>query len=67
MAMADGSGEMLLNGAYLVAEKELAVFRAELQMLEEAYGGLGFSYAMIGPWPPYNFVGAGDGDEPARG
>ena len=67
MAMADGSGEMLLNGAYLVAEREIAVFQAELQMLEEAYGGLGFSYAMIGPWPPYNFVGAGDGDEPARG
>lgn len=67
MGMADGGGEMLLNGAYLVVEEGLAAFRAELQALEEEYSGQGFSYAMTGPWPPYSFVGAEDGDAPARG
>ena len=47
---------MVLNGAYLVAEGQLAAFQAELESLEEEYDGLGFSYEMTGPWPPYNFV-----------
>ena len=47
---------MVLNGAYLVAEGQLGVFRAELKRLEEEYGESGFSYEMTGPWPPYNFV-----------
>jgi len=54
--------EMILNGAYLVAEEQLAVFRAELQSLEEEYGNLGLSYEMTGPWPPYNFVTIGFGE-----
>jgi hypothetical protein len=48
--------EMILNGAYLVLEEQLPVFRAELENLEEEYDGLGFDYEMTGPWPPYNFV-----------
>jgi archaellum component FlaC len=48
--------EMILNGAYLVAEEQLAAFRAGLASLEEEYGDLGFSFEMTGPWPPYNFV-----------
>ena len=47
---------MVLNGAYLVAEEQLAGFRAELESLEGEYSDLGFSYEMTGPWPPYNFV-----------
>jgi len=50
---------MLLNGAYLVAEEQLVVFRAELTGLEEEYGHLGFTYRLTGPWPPYNFVSIG--------
>jgi len=50
---------MVLNGAYLVAEEQLAALRAELERLEEEYSDLGFSYEMTGPWPPYNFVSIG--------
>ena len=46
---------MVLNGAYLVAEDQLAAFRAELANLQDEYGDLGFSYEMTGPWPAYNF------------
>jgi hypothetical protein len=50
---------MVLNGAYLVAEEQLAAFRAELESLAEEYSDLGFIYEMTGPWPPYNFVPIG--------
>jgi len=50
---------MVLNGAYLVAEDQLAAFRAELERLAEEHGDLGFVYEMTGPWPPYNFVSIG--------
>jgi len=50
---------MVLNGAYLVDEEQLAAFRAELERLEEEYGDLGLSYDMTGPWPPYSFVSIG--------
>jgi hypothetical protein len=46
---------MLLNGAYLVAEEQLAAFRAELASLQDEYGALGLGYEMTGPWPAYNF------------
>jgi hypothetical protein len=59
---------MILNGAYLVAEERLADFRAEVESLKAEYGGIGLSYEMTGPWPPYNFVTLnheeGNGDEP---
>ena len=54
--------EMILNGAYLVVEGQLAVFRGELERLQGDYGDLGFSFEMTGPWPPYNFVTIGSGD-----
>jgi hypothetical protein len=50
---------MILNGAYLVAEEQLATFRAELKNLSEEYSDFGFIYEMTGPWPPYNFVSVG--------
>jgi hypothetical protein len=48
--------EMLLNAAYLVAESQLAAFRAELDNLSNEYGAQGFSFEMTGPWPSYNFA-----------
>lgn len=48
--------EMLLNGAYLVDDDGLEVFRVGLASLDETYAPLGFSYELTGPWPPYNFA-----------
>jgi len=48
--------EMILNGAYLVAEDQFAAFQTELRGLTEEYSGLGFTHELTGPWPPYNFV-----------
>lgn len=48
--------EMILNGAYLVADEHLEAFRTELADLGAEYGFLGFSFHLSGPWPPYNFV-----------
>ncbi|MBI4770139.1 MAG: GvpL/GvpF family gas vesicle protein [Chloroflexi bacterium] len=50
---------MVLNGAYLVAEVQLAAFRDELESLGEEYDDLGFIYEVTGPWPPYNFASIG--------
>jgi hypothetical protein len=47
---------MILNGAYLVAEEQLAAFRAEVAALQDEYGSLGLAYELSGPWPSYNFV-----------
>lgn len=58
--------EMILNGAYLVAEEQLAAFRGELESLGAEYGDLGFGYELTGPWPPYNFVTTGFGEAVAR-
>ncbi len=54
---------MGLNGAYLVAGEGMAAFHVQLEELGREYGPLGFEYELTGPWPPYNFVGAG----PAEG
>ena len=53
--------EMILNGAYFVAEESLQVFRDKLAGIQQEYGDFGFSYQMTGPWPPYNFVSMNDG------
>jgi len=53
--------EMILNGAYLVADERLGAFQAELAGLEDEYGALGFSFQVSGPWPPYNFVASPSG------
>ena len=59
--------EMILNGAYLVADERLGAFQAELTVLENEYGALGFSFQVSGPWPPYNFVVSPSGkDSPDR-
>jgi Gas vesicle synthesis protein GvpL/GvpF len=50
------TGEMLLNGAYLVRADRADIFQAALADLEAAYGSDGVDYVLTGPWPPYNFV-----------
>ena len=47
--------DMVLNGAYLVADDEFATFRAALDELVAAYSPRGFSFELTGPWPAYSF------------
>jgi hypothetical protein len=51
--------QMILNGAYLVAEESLPAFERELEDVAEEWGGLGFLYELTGRWPAYNFVTVG--------
>jgi hypothetical protein len=52
------SGEMVLNGAYLVDDERLDGFRTVIAELGRQYGGdKGLAFELTGPWPPYNFVG----------
>lgn len=46
--------EMLLNGAYLVRERDR--FEAELDALRQEYEPRGIVHVLSGPWPPYNFA-----------
>ncbi len=50
------SGEMFLNGAYLVESAREEEFREALLELETRHGEAGAAYELTGPWPPYNFV-----------
>lgn len=47
--------EMVLNGAYLVAESEFETFRAALDELVAEYSPHGFNFELTGPWPAYSF------------
>ena len=49
-----GDAELLLNGAYLIADAAVERFRALLDTLAAKHAGL--TLEMTGPWPPYNFV-----------
>jgi hypothetical protein len=52
------SGEMVLNGAYLVDDERLDGFRTVVEELGRQYGGdESIAFELTGPWPPYNFVG----------
>jgi hypothetical protein len=50
------SGEMILNGAYLVQRDRAAAFAAVVEELRERHGELGLELELSGPWPPYNFA-----------
>ncbi|MFL5951072.1 MAG: GvpL/GvpF family gas vesicle protein [Gaiellaceae bacterium] len=50
-------GEMILNGAYLVAAGRERALRQAVSELEERFGADGVTYELTGPWPPYNFAG----------
>lgn len=52
------SGEMLLNGVYLVEDQTAAAFHAVVAELSEGHSALGFAVELTGPWPPYNFIGS---------
>jgi hypothetical protein len=52
------SGDMVLNGAYLVDRARVEEFRAAAAGLGERQRELGLALEVTGPWPPYNFVAA---------
>ncbi len=56
--------EMVFNGAYLIDNDKIDLFRAELEKLGSEYGPGGFSYDFTGPWPPYNFVNLNQDERP---
>jgi hypothetical protein len=49
-------GEMLLNGVYLVDDREIENFRQHVERLAAEFRDLGAAVELTGPWPPYNFV-----------
>jgi hypothetical protein len=50
------SGEMLLNGSYLVDSSRVDGLRELVSELEQRHGALGARIELTGPWPPFNFV-----------
>jgi Gas vesicle synthesis protein GvpL/GvpF len=53
-------GDMALNGAYLVERERTNDLRALIAELEEHHHRFGVRIDLSGPWPPYNFVPAGE-------
>lgn len=47
---------LVLNGAYLLAEDQVAPFQTEVVQLNHEYHGQGLCFELTGPRPPYNFV-----------
>jgi Gas vesicle synthesis protein GvpL/GvpF len=56
------SGQMILNGAYLVHRSRAADFAALARELGERHAGTGVELELSGPWAPYNFVTATERD-----
>ena len=50
------TGEMVLNGAYLVHRARVGGFTAAVEELRERHRDLGLEIELGGPWAPYNFV-----------
>lgn len=50
------SGEMFLNGVYLVADEALDGFHEEVRALQAEFEPQGIELVCTGPWPAYNFV-----------
>jgi hypothetical protein len=50
------SGEMVLNGAYLVEDVSADAFDTEVSRLQNEFASLGLTLILTGPWPAYNFV-----------
>jgi hypothetical protein len=50
------SGEMVLNGAYLVENENESPFHERAQVLRSRFKGLGLDLVVTGPWPAYNFL-----------
>jgi hypothetical protein len=52
------SGQMVLNGAYLVERSRAAEFEAVTRELAERHRAISLELEVSGPWAPYNFVTA---------
>jgi hypothetical protein len=50
------TGDMLLNGVYLVDDRTAADFHSAVDKLATEYQPRGVQVELTGPWPPYNFV-----------
>jgi hypothetical protein len=50
------TGEMILNGVYLVADESLEQFHEEVRALQAEFASHGIELVCTGPWPAYNFV-----------
>jgi hypothetical protein len=50
------SGEMVLNGAYLVHRSRMEEFAAVAGELRDRHSAMGIELEISGPWAPYNFV-----------
>jgi hypothetical protein len=50
-------GEMVLNGAYLVADDRSAGFRATLEDLAARHEPYDLHFTLSGPWPAHHFTG----------
>jgi hypothetical protein len=50
------SGDMILNGVYLVADDSAAAIHEEVEALRSELEVHGIDIALTGPWPAYNFV-----------
>jgi hypothetical protein len=55
------SVEMVMSGAYLVADAQQQRFSDQVRALGAHFGSLGLTLELTGPWPAYNFVGAAIG------
>jgi hypothetical protein len=59
------TGDMLLNGAYLVDADDVDALRATAAELQERHARHGAQLFVTGPWPPYNFAAGGAATQPA--
>jgi|HubBroStandDraft_6_1064221.scaffolds.fasta_scaffold03088_13 hypothetical protein len=50
------SGDMILNGVYLVADDSATAIHEEVEALRSELEVHGIDIALTGPWPAYNFV-----------
>jgi hypothetical protein len=50
------SGQMVLNGAYLVERSRTAAFETVTRELAERHRAISLDLEVSGPWAPYNFV-----------
>jgi hypothetical protein len=55
-------GEVVRNAAFLVDDAALDAFRAAVERRSAAHADAGLTLRLTGPWPPYTFRPAMDGD-----
>jgi hypothetical protein len=49
-------GEVVLNWAFLISQKDIENFRASLERFNDDEAFPGLRMALTGPWPPYSFA-----------